>query len=275
MTAGRYESCARQSEFSEAKLLRDEFCSRWWVAESHAWDRDSNGRIWVGRKRGVYPPGGMIRCAACRRWTPPDWGGNLCVDCQADLDYEAFFKRLRHWCKCDWPIFFALHWRRPVWLPAWIEERMPISTAARSDYAARPLHEDEQQDRARTKEERDRDRIVGGSLIDEADLFNGDLEPDQRWGPTGTDQRGAVRQLRKSFREVYRNKKGKRKWRVKRRGAGCTKAMLPESDGALRCEILYYKLTDKIRASARRLNNPFNKREDPIPMPGEDGVRWW
>lgn len=62
--------------------------------------------------------------------------------------------------------------------------------------------------------------------------------------------------------------KGKKKRRLRRRFL-YQKVMLPETDNALRREIAYFEKTGKITPSARRLNNPFDKLEATMNVPGQ------
>lgn len=248
MSADRYESCVRQSDFSPNKLLATEFCSPWWVAASHVRRRDGLGRILVCRKRGTYPVGGMIRCPACGRAAPCDRDRSACTDCRVESDLARFYRRLNGLCTDDRVEYRRLYWRRPVRVSEWISEGMQ---APRSEI--------------------DEDWMLmtdGQSSINEADLFGGSLESDQKWG-NAPDYRDMLKQLRRRFVESYVTKKGEKRKRFKRRGAGCHKLMLAESEDALLKEIAYYQAHGVTRPSTRRLNNPFNRRERPLPMPGQ------
>ena len=77
----------------------------------------------------------------------------------------------------------------------------------------------------------------------------------------------SLRRVRHRFMEEYVNKKGEKKLRLRRRLL-YQKAMLPETDNALRKEIAHFEKKRKIRPWARTINNPFDKREAPVKMPG-------
>ena len=62
--------------------------------------------------------------------------------------------------------------------------------------------------------------------------------------------------LRESFVEEYTTKGGEKKPRPGRRGAGCRKLMLPESENALRKVIAYYEKTGKIMPWAPQVEQP-------------------
>jgi len=70
------------------------------------------------------------------------------------------------------------------------------------------------------------------------------------------------------------SKKRRKDWRLKYHGAGCHKVMLPENEEGLRKEIAHYLAKNKIVPSARRLHNPTDKFERPLPMPGKAGRLW-
>jgi len=256
VTAGKYVSCIRQSEFSSSRLLREEFCSPWWVAFGHVKVRDAHGRVMVCRKRGAYPAGGMVKCASCGKWAPANHSDSLCVDCRAEADFQAFLLRVRRWPAEDRHILFRTYWRRPMPMRHWLKEGMPPPVMIIDcDLSILEGAGD------------------GDSPIEDADLHDGGLEPDQTWGNAPSFHETLLR-LRESFVEEYRTKKGEKKLRLRRRGAGCHKAMLPESESGLRKEIAYYLAKGRIKRYARRLSNPFDKCERPLPMPGQEGRLW-
>lgn len=250
MSADRLESCVRQSEFSPKHLLATEFCSPWWIAATHVRRRDGLGRILVCRKRGTYPVGSMIRCPACGRAAPCDWGRSACTDCQVESDLARFHQRLKGLSTEDRVEYRRMYWRRPVRVSDWIKEGMKAPQSDIDD------------DWMATSENGDAE-----SPINEADLFDGSLEADQKWG-NAPDYRDMLKQLRRRFVESYVTKKGEKRRRMKRRGAGCRKILLAESEDVLLKEIAYYQRRGVIVPSARRLNNPFDRREQPMPMPG-------
>ena len=254
MIAGDFESCVRRSDFSIKRLLETEFCSLEWVALSHAQRRDPQGRIFVCRKRGAYPVEGMIRCAVCGRSAPPDFGREMCVDCRVEIDVRRFHEWLDKVDRDDRLFLLTIYWRRPPRARDWLKEWMLVPQIGL--------------DEGMLADASDR---VGRSLINEADLFDGHLESDQKWGnePHARDLRT---QLRRRFLERYTTKTGDRRTRVKRRGAGCRKAMLDEGTKALQKEIDYYHAKQSIVPRARRVSNPYDRREQPLPMPGEGQV---
>lgn len=248
MTAEKYVSCTRRSEFSARKLLREEFCSPCWVAASHVRRRDDQGRILVCRKRNAYPVDGMVNCAACGKWAPADPLDPLCIDCRIERERERFLRRVRQWPPSDRVYLFRMHWRRSMGIRDWLWEGMPPPVAA-SDFDITPSE----------------DAAGDDSPIQEADLYDGSPEPDQQWGNVPCFHE-SLRQMRHSFMEEYVTKKGQTKLRLRRRFI-YQKVMLPETDNALNKEIAYFKKTGKIAPSARRINNPFDKLEAPMKMP--------
>lgn len=256
MTAGKYLSCIRQSEFSRRRLLREEFCSRWWIMFSHVKVRDAQGRVMVCRKRGAYPLDGMVKCSSCGKWAPADYSDPLCVDCRAEADFQAFLLRVRQRPIEDRHVLLRTYWRRPMPMRHWLKEGMP-PTVTDIDCDLFILEESDDAD----------------SPVEDADLHDGGLESDQTWGnaPRFHD---TLQRLRESFVEQYMTKKGKKKLRLKRHGAGCHKLMLPETENSLRKEIAYYFATGNMKRYARRLSNPFDKGERPLPFPGKKGGLW-
>jgi len=251
VSADQYESCVRQSDFSPNKLLATEFCSPWWVAASHIRRRDGLGRMLVCRKHGAYPVGSMIRCPACGRSAPSDRDRIVCTDCHVESDLARFHQRLKGLCTDDRLEYRRLYWRRPVRVSEWINEGMQAPQSDVDDDLMMPAEE------------------KNGELpVSEADLFDGSLEADQKWG-NAPDYRDLLKQLRRRFLESYVTKKGKKRKRIKRRGAGCRKLLLPESEGALLKEIAYCQAHGVTRPSTRRVSNPFDRRERPLPMPGQ------
>jgi len=249
VTAGKYVSCTRQSEFSEQKLL-EEFCSPWWIAASHVRRRDGQGRIFVCRKRNAYPVAGMVKCSACGKWAPADQDNPLCIDCGAEAEHERFLLRARQWPPEDRLYLFRTHWRRPMAMRHWLKEGMPPPVAV-IDFDVTPSEDAGDDD----------------SPIQQADLHDGSPEPDQIWGNVPSFHE-SLRRMRDRFIEEYVTRKGEKKLRLRRRLL-YQKAMLPETDNALRKEIAFYEATDKIRPRARRINNPFDKLEAPMKMPGQ------
>lgn len=255
MTAGKYVLCIRQSEFSSRRLLREEFCSPWWVAFSHARVRDAQGRMMVCRKRGAYPADGMIKCASCGKWAPADHNDPLCVDCRSESDFGAFLLRVRQWPAEDRHVLFRAYWRRPMPMRHWLKEGMPPPVTVIDCDLSIPIESDD------------------ADSPNDADLHDGGLESDQTWGNAPNFHETLLR-LRESFVEEYATKKGEKKLRLKRHGAGCHKVMLPESESGLRKEIAYYLAKGRVAPSARRLNDPSDRHERPLPMPGEEGRLW-
>ena len=249
MSAGKYVSYVRQSEFSERKLLRDEFCSPWWIAASHDRKRDAQGRIRVYRKREASPVGDMVKCSACGRWAPADQHDPLCIDCRAEADHENFLRRSRRWPIEDRVFVFRTYWRRPMAMRHWLKESMPPPVGV-LDFDVTPS--DNSGD--------------DNSPVNEADIHDGSPEPDQGWGNVPGFHE-SLRRMRDRFVEEYVNKKGETNLRLRRRFL-YQKVMAPESENALRKEIAYYQKTGKIMPRARRLNNPFDKLEVPLKMPG-------
>jgi len=120
------------------------------------------------------------------------------------------------------------------------------------------------------------------SMDSDADIHSGGLESDQTWG-NPPNFHLALRRLRRSFgKEVFKTKKDKKLppkrrakiWRLKYHGAGCHKVMLPETEKGLRKEIAYYLAKNKVAPAARRLHNPIDKFERPLPTPGKAGRLW-
>ncbi len=250
MFVAGFESCVPRSDFSVKRLLEAEFCSLEWVALSHVQRRDAQGRIIVCRKRGAYPVAGMIRCAECGRFAPADLGRQVCVDCRVEIDVRRFSKRLANLDRDDHVVLLALSWRRPPWAHDWLKEGMPVAQAGLDEGLLTDAHEQD-----------------GESSIDEADLFDGQLASDQTWGP-GPSLRELRAQLRRRFLERYTTRKGRQRVRVKRHGAGCRMVLLTEASEALQKEIAYYEAKGIIHPSARRVSNPHDWRERPLPMPG-------
>jgi hypothetical protein len=251
LNADKYESCVRQSAFNPRRLLAKEFCSDWWIGFSHVRRRDGHGRIVVCRKRGAYPTGDMVKCSDCGKWAPRRTSDTRCVDCRVESDDASFWHHVRRWPKRDRTEFLRRYWSRPQRTGEWLLTGMH---RPKLRFDAVPSDEEDATDE--------------DSLINEADLFNGELERDQTWG-NAPSMHDMLEQLRSSFIEEITTKKGIKKKRLKRRGAGCHKVMLSESETALMNELAYYQRTGKIVPSARRLSNPFNKREKPLPMPGK------
>ncbi len=251
MSRAPYESCVRQSEFNPKQLLATEFCSQWWITASHVRRRDSHGRVLVCRKAGAYPLGDMVHCLDCGKWAPGATHEARCVDCQVEFDRVTFIGRTRRWPRPDRLEFWQRYWSRSETVEQWMLRRMPRPTArmeADSSLAG--------------------DQGDGDSSIDEADVLGGSLERDQTWGNTPSAHE-LFKQLRERFLEVVRTKDGKKKKRIKRRGAGCQKALLSENDHGLLHEIAYYRRTGRIVPSARRVSDPFDKSEKPLRMPGQ------
>lgn len=253
MTAGKYESHIRQSEFSHIKLLQDEFCSLSWIAASFALRRDCQGRKYYCRKRGAYPVPGMARCARCRVWAPTDGCDPLCATCRVETDQLRFVRRARRWPKEIRLELFRRYWRSSKSIKDWLYEGMPPSISDLEYQLDFP--QDGQDD---------------DSPIREADAFGGSLESDQRWGNT-PGFRDALMELRRRFCVEREPEEGKKQWQLKPRGRGCRKAMLPESEKQLRREIDFYLRKGKIARYARRVSNPFDKFERPLAMPGRRG----
>lgn len=251
MIAEEFESCVRRSDFSVKRLLETEFCSLEWVAVSHVQRRDVRGRIIVCRKRGAYPVEGMIRCAECGRFAPADLGRQVCVDCRVEIDLRRFHKWMVDLDCDDRIVLLAIYWCRPPRAYDWITEGMLAPHAGLDDGVLTDANE-----------------YVGESLIDEADLFDGHLESDQKWG-NSPSSRDPLAQLRRRFLEPYTTKTGERRVRVKRRGAGCRMVLLAEDSNALQKEIEYYHAKGIIVPSARRVSNPHDRRDRPLPMPGQ------
>lgn len=251
MTAGRYVSCIRQSEFPADKLLREEFCSYWWLAVSHVRRPDQNGRMNVCRKRGAYPVPGMIKCSSCGRWAPADLNTQICVDCRVENDAESFMQMVCAWPRQDRPEFARRYWKRPASVREWLLAGMPVSVAdIDKDLSVTPDSDDK------------------GSLIDEADLFDGQLEQDQTWGH-GPSFRETLQQLRRRFIKEETDKDDNKQLKTKYHGLGCCKLMLSENTGSLRKEISYFLSTGRIYARTRRVNDPYDEYERPLPMPGQ------
>jgi hypothetical protein len=250
VTVERFESCVRQSEFAPQRLLETEFCSPWWLTASHVRRRDRQGRIVVCRKAGCYPIGGMVRCPECGRSAPPDISRAVCVDCRVEIEQRRFNERLRPLCRDDRVVLLAIYWRRPTRTQEWLSEGMPAPRAEVDDLTSL---DDQDQD--------------AGSAIDEADLFDGSLEPDQRWGNTPSS-RDLLDQLRKRFLDPHGPQNPEQRQRIKRSGAGCRMILLPENDEALKKEIAYFQARGVVIPSARRVSNPRNRRERPVPMSG-------
>lgn len=259
MAAGRYLSCTPRHAFSEAKLL-EEYCSPWWIAASHVRRRDRQGRIFVCRKRNAYPVKGMVKCADCGKWAPGEPLDALCCDCRTEAEYEGFLQRVRRWPAEDRPYLLRTHWHKPMGMGDWLSEGMPPSVSVIDFDVAPP--EDARDHILSTVEKKSRD----GSPIQEADLYDGSPEHDQVWGSVPSFHE-SLRQVHHRFMEEYVNKKGEKKLRLRRRLL-YQKAMLPETDNALRKEIAYFQKKRKIHPRARRINNPFDKLEVPMKMPG-------
>jgi hypothetical protein len=230
-------------------LLEEEFCSPWWIAASHVRRHDGQGRILVCRKRDAYPVAGMVQCSACGRWAPADPLDPLCIDCRTETEHERFLRRVRRWPPGDRADLFRTYWRRPMGMCDWFKEGMPPLVGV-IDFDVVPPDGASDND----------------SPIRKADLYDGSLEPDQRWGDTSSFHE-SLRRMRDCFAEEYVTRKGEIKLRLRRR-FGHQKALLPESDNALRKEIAYFRKTGRIMPRARRLNNPFDKSETPMKAPG-------
>ena len=108
----------------------------------------------------------------------------------------------------------------------------------------------------------------GGSLINEADLFDGQLEQDQTWGH-GPSFREVLQQIRSRFTKEDTGKDGQKRLKTKYHGLGCCKLMLPESERSLRKEIAFFRATGQIYSQARRANDSYDEYERPLPMPGQ------
>lgn len=242
-------SCTPRNAFSEEKLL-EEYCSPWWIAASHIRRRDGQGRIVVCRKRDAYPVKGMVKCADCGKWAPAEPLDAVCCDCRVEAEYEGFLRRVRQWPAGDRAYLFRTYWRRPMGMCDWLSEGMPPSVSV-IDFDVTPPEDVGDDD----------------SPIQEADLYAGSPEPDQVWGNVPSFHE-SLRRVRHRFTEEYVNKKGEKKLRLRRRLL-YQKAMLPETDNALRKEIAYFEKKRKIRPWARRLNNPFDKQEAPLKMSGQ------
>ncbi len=83
-----------------------------------------------------------------------------------------------------------------------------------------------------------------------------------------------VQWLRGRLAAEHTSPDGQKTLRLKRRAPGCSKAMPPESENGLRKEMAYYEAKGRIVPSARRLDNPFDRSEEPLRMPGQDGELW-
>jgi hypothetical protein len=254
VTAGKYESYIRQSAFSPTRLLRDEFCSLSWIKASFALRRDRQGRKFYCRKRGAYPVPGMARCARCRVWAPTDGCDPLCATCRIETDQLRFVRRARRWPKEIRLELFRRYWRSSKSIKDWLYEGMPASISDLEYHLDLPQDGEDEE-----------------SPIGEADVFGGSLESDQRWGNTPSF-RDALTELRRRFCTEHEPEEGKKQWRLRRRGGGCRKPMLPESKAQLRKEIDYYLRKGKIKRYARRVSNPFDKFERPLVMPGRRGA---
>ena len=251
MTVGKYVSCIRQSEFPADKLLQEEFCSPWWLAASHVRRPDQDGRINICRKRGAYPAPGMIKCSACGRWAPADLNNQICVDCRIENDSQAFLRRAYAWPPEDRPEFARRYWRRPVLVHDWLLAGMPVPVGGIDKELPTPTDSDNK-----------------GSLIDEADLFDGQLEQDQTWGH-GPSFREVLQQLRRRFTKEDTDKDGQKRLKTKYDALGCCKIMFSESERSLRKEIAFFRATGQIYFQARRVNDPYDKHEKHLPMPGQ------
>ena len=249
MTADKYVSRIRQSEFSAQKLLQEEFCSPGWIAASHVIRSDALGRKLVCRKVGAYPVKGMVKCSDCGRWAPADTADVLCVDCRAVAANEALLARICRWPREDRVFLLQTSWRRPQPLRDWFEEGMPAPSGVmdfdRSAYD---------------------DGMADDSPLEQADLYDGHLERDQTWGNESSFHE-SLQRLRDSFVKECTTKSGEKKLRLRRHFLH-QRIMLPESAATLRKEIAYYQRTGRIAPRARRINNPFDKSEIPIAMPG-------
>lgn len=250
MTVERFESCVHQSDFSPRRLLETEFCSPWWLSASHVRRRDRQGRIVVCRKSGGYPVGDMVRCPECGRYAPPDISREVCVDCRVEIEQRRFNERLRPMSRDDRIVLLTIFWRRPTRTKAWLSKGMH---APRVEVDVLTMLDAQDQD--------------AGSAIDEADLFDGTLEPDQKWGNTPSS-RDLLDQLRKKFIDPRAPKNPEQRQRIKRSGAGCGMILLPENDEALKKEIAYYQARGVIIPSARRVNIQRNQHERPVPISG-------
>ena len=255
MKPDEFLSCVRRSEFSTRRLLKEEFCSPWWVKAAHVSRRDAEGRILMCRKRGAYPVDGMVKCSRCGRWAPADSQGTSCVDCLVELDTLQFIKRAKGWAREDWAEISRVYWRRPVLVKRWFFEGMP-PPSPEVDCELSVLE----------------DADSGDSPVNEADIFDGVLESDQVWG-NASGFRDLLRGLRSRFVEVRKTKKGKKRV-FKGKGAGCAKRLLPESESGLRREIAYFAAKGRLAPWTRRLSDPFDRDERPLPMPGEPGRLW-
>ena len=295
MITTKYVSRTRKSDFSTGRLLEKEFCSIGWVESSYEQRQEKNGRGWFCRIRNAYPVAGMIKCAACKKWAPADRSTAmyanrsatthangptpqkpskvkryfLCTDCRMAADIKAFTKRLRQWHEDDREYLLKLYWKRPVITSHWLMEGMPPPTPAIDCDLSIPFVADSD------------DSDITDLPINDADLHAGGLESDQTWG-NAPSYHAALHKLRESFLKGYSTKKDKtlppwlrpRRRRIKRYGAGCRKKMLPETEEHLQKEIDYYLSTNEIHPTARRLQNPANKHEIPLPMPSQEDKLW-
>ena len=265
MIPKQYESRVRRSEFSAKQLLRDEFCSYFWFAASYRRKRDRRGRIWYYRKKGAYPVAGMIRCSDCGRWSPPWHDDDACTDCRTESIAVDLLRRLKRWPREDWLELLGISWRRPVYMPDWLDEDMPHPAVTATGYLPGLESPDGSTDSPFATDD--------DSPISEIDLFDGRLESDQRWGHTPSYHEILTR-MRWRFRKRHKNEDGEWVEDFKPHGMGCTKVMLPETKKSLRNEIAYFRRHGAIKPWARRLNNPIDRHEYPLPSPGQQGDLW-
>jgi len=261
----QYESRVRRSEYSVEGLLTDEFCSALWLLASYERKRDRRGRIRYCRKKGAYPIPGMIRCCDCGRWSPPWHDDDVCTDCRMQRIVRDLFKRLKRWPRDDWPFLLKMWWRRPVYMYNWLNEGLPHPAVTAEVDLPEPASPEGATDSPFAADD--------DSPISEADLFDGHLEPDQRWGHTPSSHEMLSR-MRRRFHRRYKNKDGEWVEDLKPRGMGCTKVMLPETEKSLQNEIAYFKRRGEVKPWARRLHNPLDRYEYPMPAPEEQGDLW-
>ncbi len=250
----------------------------------------------------VYPPGGlaktaMRRCRVCGRWAPPAPGSEhhlestteTCVDCEIEQSHREFKMWMRRLYQATGDDEFirtitSLHWKRHhICSETSDEERARLK---REKLAADKRRRGHAQGNGKDEDETEKfdvsallcdgmhDRLNESAGIESAVFAEQQTTSGQHWLAEALDmtERPATRQrssdVRRSIREHLT-------WVGKddtRRATGCSKVLLSESEEALLKEIDYLHAKGSIVLSARRVSNPHDRREQPLPMPGQGHV---
>ena len=302
MTSGvRHVDRALYRGTIEATLAEKVFCSHYWQTVCCQEIETADGAQ-VRIDPNVYPPGGphhtsMRRCRACGKWAPPGPGSEhqvepttaTCVDCEIEQSHAMFQSRMRHLYRVTGDEEFirtitALYWKRHHIRPETPDEerarlkRERLAAAERRRERARGNGKDEDEtekfDLSALLYDGIHDRLNESVSVDSAVFAEQQTTSGQHWLAEALDmtERPATHQR---FSDVCKLIREHLAWVGKddtRRATGCSKVLLGESEEALRREIDYLHAKRSIVPSARRVSNPYDRREQPLPMPGEGHV---